>query len=92
MANKIIHDKEACRFVLKVNDGGEAFIDYKEKDGLLHLVYSEVPKVYRGKGIGKELVLKSFELLTKEGYNAKAVCGYVKAVKQRSEKWQDIIE
>ncbi|SFT76901.1 hypothetical protein SAMN05216474_2294 [Lishizhenia tianjinensis] len=92
MENQIIHDKAAKKFVLKVNDGGEAFIDYQEKDGVLHLVYSEVPEVYRGKGIGKELVLKTFDLLTKEGYKAKAVCGYVNAVRQRSEDWKDIIE
>ncbi len=41
--------------------------------------------------MGKVLVEKSFEKLTKEGFQAVAVCTFIKAIAKRSEKWQSII-
>ena len=61
------------------------------KNDIMYLVHSEVPYELRGQGIGKVLVEKTFEKLTKEGYRAKAVCSYVKAVARRSDTWKEII-
>ncbi|WP_262713416.1 GNAT family N-acetyltransferase [Gelidibacter salicanalis] len=72
-------------------DGETAKIDYKMQDGKMHLVYSEVPFNIRGQGIGKILVEKTFEKLTTEGYQAVAVCGYIKSVAKGSEEWNEII-
>jgi predicted GNAT family acetyltransferase len=58
----------------------------------MYLVHSEVPYQLRGRGIGKELVLKTFEKLTEEGYKAVAICTYIKAIKNRDPKWKEIIE
>lgn len=84
------HNKDQQEFTMEV-DGETAKVDYKMKDGKMHLVYSEVPFNIRGQGIGKILVEKTFEKLTEEGYQAVAVCGYVKSVAQKSDKWKDII-
>lgn len=51
-----------------------------------------MPYNLRGQGIGKVLVEKTFEQLTKEGYKAVAVCTYIKAVARRSDKWSKIIQ
>lgn len=87
----IAHDKENQRFTLDIN-GELAKVDYKIRDGKMYLVYSEVPYNLRGQGIGKVLVEKTFEKLTEENYTAVAVCSYIKAVKNRSEHWNGIIE
>ncbi|MGB5554451.1 MAG: GNAT family N-acetyltransferase [Flavobacteriaceae bacterium] len=88
---QIEHRKTAKKFVLNIN-GEEAFVAYEVKDGKLYLVHSEVPFQLIGKGIGKELVLKTFEKLTEEGFKAVAVCSYIKAVKSRDTYWNSIIE
>ncbi len=88
---EIQHDKESHRFIMDIN-GGIAKVDYTLRDDKMYLVHSEVPYDLRGQGIGKVLVEKAFEQLTKEGYQAVAVCSYVKAVAKRSEKWNKIIE
>lgn len=85
------HDTKNNRFTLDVN-GAIAKVDYTLKNDKMYLVYSEVPYNLRGQGIGKILVEKTFEHLTKEGYKAVAVCGYIKLVASRSEKWKHIIE
>jgi len=87
----IKHDKQQQQFTLDIN-GELAKVDYKIKENKMYLVHSEVPYNLRGQGIGKVLVEKTFEQLTKEGYKAAAICSYVKAVASRSDKWKDIIE
>ena len=88
---EIQHDKDRNMFVLDVN-GEEAKVEYVMKDDKMYLVHSEVPHNLRGRGIGKELVLKTFEKLTEEGYQAVAVCSFIRAVKHRNAHWKQIIE
>ncbi|MBJ7882166.1 GNAT family N-acetyltransferase [Gelidibacter salicanalis] len=87
---KVIHDKDKQQFTMEV-DGEIAKVEYEMQNGKMHLVYSEVPFNIRGQGIGKMLVKKTFEKLTEEGYEAVAVCGYIKLVAKRSDKWNNII-
>ncbi|MFD0798270.1 N-acetyltransferase [Maribacter chungangensis] len=84
------HDKENLKYTLNIN-GEIAKVDYTLKNDKMYLVHSEVPHQLRGKGIGKVLVEKTFEKLTKEGYKAVAVCPYIKTVAQRSKKWNALI-
>lgn len=88
---KIKHDKENKQFVLPINDE-VAKVEYVLKNDIMYLVHSEVPFNLRGRGIGEELVLQTFEKLTEEGYKAVAVCSYIKAVKNKNEYWKNIIK
>lgn len=85
------HEKDNNRFIMSINDE-IAKVVYQLRDDKMYLTYSEVPYTLRGKGYGKELVERTFEQLTKEGYTAVAVCSYIQAVARRSEKWKSIIE
>lgn len=85
------HNKEQQKYTLDIN-GEEARVDYVLKDGKMYLTHSEVPYNLRGQGIGKELVLKTFEKLTEEGHTAVALCSYIRAVKNRNEHWKNVIE
>jgi predicted GNAT family acetyltransferase len=88
---EIIHDKENKRFTLAIN-GQLAKVDYSIRDDKMYLTHSEVPYSLRGQGIGKQLVEKTFEQLTKEGYTAVAVCSYIKVIASRSDRWSTIIQ
>lgn len=88
---EVIHDKMNHQFTMQV-DGQTAVVDYELREGKMFLVYSEVPFNLRGQGIGKVLVEKTFEKLTEEGYEAVAICGYIKSVANNSEKWNTIIK
>ena len=87
----VIHDKENQRFTLDIN-GELAKVDYSLRDNLMYLNHSEVPYNLRGRGIGKVLVAKTFEKLTAEKYKAVAVCSYIRAIKNRSDRWNTIIQ
>lgn len=87
----ITHDKENKQFTMDIK-GEIAKVEYEIKNDKMYLVYSEVPAKLRGQGYGKQLVENTFEQLTEEGYQAVAVCGYVKSVARNSTKWSAIIE
>jgi len=86
----LIHDIDSQQFILDIN-GEYPRVEYTLCKDQMFLTHSEVPYNLRGRGIGKVLVEKSFEQLTKEGFRAVAVCSYIKAIAERSEKWRSII-
>ena len=86
----LIHDIEGQQFILDIN-GEIAKVEYTLRDGQMFLVHSEVPYNLREQGMGKVLVEKTFEKLTQEGFQAIAVCSYIKAIAERSGKWKSII-
>mgnify|MGYP001100888484 CR=1 FL=1 len=88
----IVHDKENREFILELENDLVAKVSYSLEGKTMRLTYSEVPPVLRGKGVGKELVEKTFEKLTEEGYEAIAICGYIRAIAMRSPKWGEIID
>lgn len=90
--SEIIHDKENKKFILPLENNLQATVEYTLEGNTMRLIYSETPPQLRGQGIGKELVEKTFEKLTEEGYQAIAICSYIRAVANRSEKWSKIIE
>jgi predicted GNAT family acetyltransferase len=77
-------------FVMRVGDDF-AKIEYIVKNNCYHLVHSEVPNRLRGKGIGRELVEKTFEYLHFNQIKAIAECSYIIAVAKRSEKLKLLI-
>jgi predicted GNAT family acetyltransferase/glutaredoxin len=86
----IVHDKTNKQFKLTIN-GEIAKVTYSISDRKMSLNHSEVPSVFRGQGIGKILVEKTFEKLIAENYTAVAVCRYIKVIAMRNEKWNAII-
>lgn len=89
---EIVHDKANKEFALPLKNGAKAKVSYVlDSPSTMRLVHSEVPHAFRGQGVGKELVLKTFDKLTQEGYKAVAVCSYVKHVARRDPKWSAII-
>ena len=81
----IKHDSKNSQFQMNVN-GKIALIDYTKRNGKLYLVHSEVPKKLQGQGIGKILVEKTFEYIEQQGWEAVAVCPFIKSVAKRSSK------
>lgn len=90
--NQLTHNKAMNQFIIQLENDQKAFVEYEIINDKYFLTYSEVPVELRGQGIGKELVEKTFEMIEKEGKHAKAICGYIKVIARRSEKWKNIIE
>jgi predicted GNAT family acetyltransferase len=92
MENQIIHDEANKEFILSLENDLKAIVSYTLEGRKMRLVYSEVPTSLRGEGVGKELVEKTFQKLTDEGFEATAVCSYIRVIAMRSPKWSEIID
>lgn len=90
VSRALYHDQENRKFILPLEEG-EAFITYREREGVLHLVYSEVPPEQRGGGIGRELVSKTMEYMKERGWKAVPVCGYIRMVATRNPEWAQVL-
>ncbi|MCB0382562.1 MAG: N-acetyltransferase [Psychroserpens sp.] len=88
----VSHNKFDKQFELCLENGGKAIVSYTKNGNHLNLIHSEVPTHLRGQGIGKELVLKTFDAIRKEGFTATAHCSYIKAVRQRNPLYADVIQ
>lgn len=92
MKTKVLHKPDERRFELPLDNGQAAHISYRREGDHLSLMHSEVPAALRGQGIGKDLVLGTFEVIQEEGLTATAYCSYIRAVAKRSDTWKDIIQ
>lgn len=91
MNREVVHDKKHQRFTMQVDNNLEARVDYTLHGNLMRLVYCYVPPQLRGQGVGQDICIRTFEMLTEEGYEAEAICSYVRSVARNSEKWSKII-
>lgn len=77
---KLIHDRDARRFRLPLDGGGEAHISYTEREaGTLDLRHTEVPPAHRGDGVASELVEQVLTHVREEGLRIVPSCPFVAA-------------
>ncbi len=90
--SEIIHDKNNQQFLLNLESGLVAKVSYTLEGKQMRLTYSEVPNSLRGQGIGKKLVEQTFQKLTDEGFEATAICSYIRLIAERNPKWRGVIK
>jgi len=84
------HLEEQQRYVLSF-EGTEAYVSYRDQDGVRVLHHSFVPPEFRGKKIGAELVRRTYDTLIEERIEARATCGYLLALAKRKPEWQRFV-
>jgi hypothetical protein len=82
------------RYVARV-DGidAEAELTYSRAGPQLVIAdHTEVPDVFRGRGIGRLLATRMVEDARKEGVKIFALCPFVKAERQKHPEWADVFK
>lgn len=62
-ATVIEHRPQQQQFVLALENGPCATVNYRKQDGKLYLIHAEVPSELRGHRVGKELVERPLNTL-----------------------------
>lgn len=60
-------------------DEGVAFVDYRLQDGIVALLYPEVPRALRGRGLGSELVEGVLKDVRRRGLKVVPRCPFIAA-------------
>jgi predicted GNAT family acetyltransferase len=85
---------ERGRYVAKL-DGidAEAELVYSRRSPkLISADHTGVPDAFRGKGIGRLLVIRMVEDARAQGVRIVAQCPYVKAERQKHPEWADVFQ
>ena len=91
MNKDFILNEDKRRFELEV-DGHIAFIEYLlDKDQIMYLTHTEVPKALAGKGVGKNIVEKALNYIKDHHYTLAPLCPFVAAYLKRHPEWQEIL-
>lgn len=85
----IQHDPEAGKFFIQ-KDGEEAYLDYKEEDGLLDFHSTYVPPSFRGQGVAGRITKEALNYAKEKGYRVRPTCPYVAAYMERSGDYEGI--
>ena len=75
---ELVHNEEACQYEYHI-DGYLARVVYKEKNGVLHLTNTFVPKELGGRGIAGALVKDVMDDIEKRTLKMKPGCSYIVA-------------
>lgn len=67
------------RFEILVDGEVAGFADYRERDGAVVVVHSEVDRAYRGKGLGGELARQTLDTLRERGAKVVPSCPFFAA-------------
>lgn len=83
--NEAIHNFEL--FI----DGNRAFIDYKQKGNKVYLIHTEVPAIFKGKGVAEAIVEKTLLYLEEHHLQLVPLCTYVQLYLKRHPEWNKLL-
>lgn len=84
------HNEAEQRFELLVG-GRLARADYRLRDGIMHLVHTEVPVQHEGRGVAARLVRAALEHARDKGHRVQPACSYVRAYMRRHPEFNDLL-
>jgi predicted GNAT family acetyltransferase len=87
---QVIKNEDAKRFELTV-DGYTAFIDYKERNGVITLIHTESPEELAGRGVATALIEKTLAYLENNEITLVPLCPLVVAYIKRHPEWVRIV-
>ena len=78
----IVHNAAAQRFEVRI-DGWLCRCDYRQVDGVMQLVHTEVAPALEGRGIAARLVQAALDHAQAQGLKVQPRCSYVRVYMQR---------
>jgi len=79
------------RFERAIHDTALAAAYYREQDGDLAFIHTEVPSEFSGEGIGTELARGAFDILRESGRRAVLVCPFMAYFYSKHPEYADVV-
>jgi predicted GNAT family acetyltransferase len=87
----VVDNPERHRFEL-AREGSVAFSAYRREPGRITITHTEVPEVFRGKGVGSALVRGALDLVRASGDQLVALCPFTASYIKSHPEYQDLLE
>ena len=85
------HNERLRRFELDVEGRRAGLLQYRERDGMLDLLHTEVDPAFRGRGLAAALVRAALDQVRAANQRIVPSCPYVAAFVERHPEYRDIV-
>ena len=92
MTTQVIENPQEHRFERAIHDDAIAAAYYRNMDGKLAFIHTEVPTEFSGQGIATELARGTFELLRKSGRKAILKCPFMVHFFATHPEYRDVVD
>jgi len=79
------------RYEIEVQGRLAGFLDYREEDGTLALVHTEVLDGFEGQGLGAQLARRALEDAREQGRQVDPSCSFVASYVARHPQYADLV-
>lgn len=79
------------RFEAELDGQVAGFITYRERDGVLELVHTEVDERFEGRGVGGQLAREALEDARRQGQKVLPSCSFVAGWLRRHPEYNDTV-
>jgi predicted GNAT family acetyltransferase len=79
------------RFELLVDGEMAGLAEYRQHDGYVTVIHSEVDPRFRGRGLGNELASRALDLIRSRGETVKPVCPFFADYVSKHPEYDDIV-
>ena len=86
----LVHNEAECQYEYHI-EGHLARVVYEDKDGVLHLTHTFVPKELGGRGIAGALVKDVMEDIEKRSLRMKPGCSYIVAYVEKHPEHEKLL-
>jgi glutathione S-transferase len=92
LSSDVIENPGAHRFERPIHDTAIAAAYYRNADGKLAFIHTEVPSEFSGQGIATELARGSFEILRESGRKAILICPFMAHFYTKHPEYADVVD
>jgi len=89
---RVTENPREHRFERAIHDTAFAAAYYRDTDGKLAFIQTEVPSEFSGQGIGTELARGAFDILRQSGRRAVLICPFMAHVYAKHPEYADVVE
>ena len=87
----VVHNPEQSRYEIHVGGAVAGFTQYRERDGAIDLVHTEIDDAYEGQGLGGQLARGALDAVRADGRKVIATCPFVKGWIEKHDDYQDLL-
>lgn len=92
MTAKVTENIAERRFEMPIGPGAIAAAYYREEDGRVFLIHTEVPSEYSGQGLASKLAAGTFKIIRQSGRRSVLKCQFMAAYFVRHPEIADIVD
>lgn len=87
----VVHNPEQSRYEIHVDGAVAGFTQYRDRDGVIDFVHTEIDDAYEGHGLGGRLARGALDAVRSEGRTVIATCPFIKGWIEKHEDYQNLL-